>query len=110
MQCIIIQAYEEDHHCFNGCTEAFTIAVPGPQPKDKGKKGKTLEELEEEEGGVVKESQVPMAHVKRAQMRKGKTAGGGKVVAMYSERRDLHGTLCGCQRTSLKKPYALHQQ
>ena len=39
------------------------------------KKGKTLEELEEEEGGTIKESRVAMAKTQRTQLRKGKTKG-----------------------------------
>lgn len=45
--------------------------------KDPSKKGKTLEELEQEEGGTIQESQVPMAQLKRAQRRKGKEQMGG---------------------------------
>ncbi len=44
----------------------------GAPVRDPSKKGKTLEELEQEEGGTIKESQVPMAQVKRAQKRQGK--------------------------------------
>ena len=44
----------------------------GVPVKDPSKKGKTLQELEEEEGGTIKESQVPMAQLKRAQKRTGK--------------------------------------
>ncbi|BDA46148.1 probable CD2 antigen cytoplasmic tail-binding protein 2 homolog [Coccomyxa sp. Obi] len=47
-------------------------AQTGIPAKDPSKKGKTLEELEQEEGGIIKESQVPMAQLKRAQKRKGK--------------------------------------
>ena len=39
------------------------------------KKGKTLEEVEEEEGGTIKESRVPMAKTLRSQQRKGKSKG-----------------------------------
>jgi CD2 antigen cytoplasmic tail-binding protein 2 len=63
--------------------------LPGPTPPPhppilqavttkRGHKGKTLAEIEEEEGGPVKESLVGMAHVKRAQRRRaGDAAGGG---------------------------------
>ena len=40
------------------------------------KKGKTLEEIENEEGGPIKESMVGMAHNKRAARRKGTGVGG----------------------------------
>ncbi len=52
--------------------------VPAGIPaKDPSKKGKTLQELEQEEGGTIKESQVPMAQLKRAEKRKGKGQMGG---------------------------------
>ena len=42
----------------------------GPNPKDAADKGKTLGDIEEEEGGTIKESQVAMAQAKRTQKRK----------------------------------------
>lgn len=46
--------------------------------KTQKKKGLTLEEVEELEGGVIKESKVGMAASKRADKRKQKQAGDGK--------------------------------
>jgi hypothetical protein len=51
--------------------EPLTGIVPQKKPK-----GKTLHEIEEEEGGPVKESMVGMAAVKRAIRRKKAAAGG----------------------------------
>ena len=42
----------------------------GPDAEHAVDKGKTLGDMEEEEGGPIKESQVAMAHVKRTQKRK----------------------------------------
>jgi len=39
-------------------------------PEDAADKGKTLGDIEEEEGGTIKESQVAMAQAKRTQKRK----------------------------------------
>ena len=43
---------------------------PGSVVDHPANKGKTLSDIEEEEGGVIKESQVAMAHAKRTQKRK----------------------------------------
>lgn len=43
-----------------------------PGVKDGADEGKTLGDIEEEEGGTIKESQVAMAHAKRTQKRKAK--------------------------------------
>ena len=42
----------------------------GPNDKEAAAKGKTLDDIEQEEGGTIKESQVAMAHAKRTQKRK----------------------------------------
>lgn len=57
-------------------------------PAPRKHKGKTLAEIEEEEGGPVKQSMAPMAHVKRAKKRKdrndiGMTLGGWFVTIQY---------------------------
>ena len=53
-------------------------ATPPPPPADKhnkaSRKGKTLEQIESEEGGPVKESLVGMAQTRRAAKRKGAVA------------------------------------
>ena len=43
---------------------------PGSVVEHPADKGKTLSDIEEEEGGVIKESQVAMAHAKRTKERK----------------------------------------
>ena len=43
---------------------------PGCVVEHPSDKGMTLSDIEEEEGGVIKESQVAMAHAKRTQKRK----------------------------------------
>ena len=42
----------------------------GPDVKEAADKGKTLGDIEQEEGGTIKESEVAMAHAKRTQKRK----------------------------------------
>ncbi len=42
----------------------------GPDDNEATDKGKTLGDIEQEEGGTIKESQVAMAHAKRTQKRK----------------------------------------
>ena len=43
---------------------------PGSVVEHPADKGMTLSDIEEEEGGTIKESQVAMAHAKRTQKRK----------------------------------------
>ena len=52
-------------------------------------KGKTLEEVEEEEGGTIKESRVPMAQTFRAQQRKGKSKGTQPALPLPSSQQCL---------------------
>ena len=54
--------------CLSTCPAA--ICMPSCVGFTKAKKGLTLEEVEEQEGGVVKESKLGMAKTKRAQRRK----------------------------------------
>ena len=42
----------------------------GPDVNEAADKGKTLGDIEQEEGGTIKESEVAMAHAKRTQKRK----------------------------------------
>lgn len=72
-------------------------SAAGAKPKDKAKKGKTLEELEQEEGGVVKESQVPMAQIKRAQKRKGERTA-GVLLAEYKSPQNQMDVPVGAHR------------
>ncbi len=72
MLCVLVQSRRLWLH--NPSEYNHPAGVP---VKDPSKKGKTLEELEQEEGGIIKESQVPMAQLKRAQKRKGKAQTGG---------------------------------
>ena len=57
----------------------------GPDSKDAADKGKTLGDIEEEEGGTIKESQVAMAQAKRTQKRK-------------ARKEDREGTSSGSSR------------
>lgn len=50
---------------------------PAPGAGAGARKGKTLAEIEDEEGGPVKESMVSMAQTKRRMARKGAAAGEG---------------------------------
>ena len=45
----------------------------------KGKKGLTLEEVENQEGGIVRESKIGMAATKRADLRKHKGSMNGMI-------------------------------
>ncbi len=58
------------------------------------KKGKTLEEVEEEEGGTIKESRVPMAKTMRSQQRKGKSKG-NHIAPPFSPSSALPVMSCG---------------
>lgn len=51
--------------------EVQRVAVVVAKVEKVAKKGKTLEQIENEEGGPIKESMVGMAHNKRAAKRKG---------------------------------------
>lgn len=75
----------QDSYSFSSCPPApaqiplqfelaFRPAAPQVSQPEKKNQGMTLEEIEAEEGGPVKESLAPMAHTKRALGRKGKKA------------------------------------
>lgn len=53
---------------------APVIYAAADQQRKAARKGKTLEQIENEEGGPVKESQVGMAQTRRASKRKGAAA------------------------------------
>ena len=59
---------------------------PAPGAGVGARKGKTLAEIEDEEGGPVKESMVSMAQTKRRMARKGAAAGEARHLASIAQR------------------------
>jgi CD2 antigen cytoplasmic tail-binding protein 2 len=76
----------------------------GPGKQHAFDKGKTLGDMEEEEGGPVKESQVAMAHVKRTQKRKArKEAREGACPNIYRSHSPFH-PLCRYSKAQARAP------